>query len=104
MNSNVDHEFQLTADTSDVLSASGVLSFATATRAWEQLRSAVAEGGHPPRQLDLAGIRHSDSAGLSCVLAIMAEVARHGRGLHVLNVPDGMRSLAQVCEVDQLLG
>ncbi|TAL82590.1 MAG: STAS domain-containing protein [Rhodanobacter sp.] len=92
----------MVANNSGGLEASGVLSFATAAEAWRQLRSAI-EGEQAPRQLDLAGIRHSDSAGLSCVLAIVAEAAGDGHRLQVLHMPEGMRALAQVCEIDGLL-
>ncbi len=104
MNGNAGQEFQLLTSTPEVWAASGVLTFATATRAWVQMQSAMAAAQRPPRQLDLAGIRHSDSAGLSCVLAIVAEAQRDGVTLAVLNMPEGMRTLAQVCDVDQLLG
>lgn len=104
VNRNAEQEFKLLTSTPDVLAASGVLTFATATRAWAQMRSAMAAAQRPPRQLDLAGIRHSDSAGLSCVLAVVAEAERDGLGLTVLNMPEGMHALAQVCGVGQLLG
>jgi phospholipid transport system transporter-binding protein len=34
----------------------------------------------------------------------VAEASRRGHALHVTNMPAGMQVLAQVCEVDRLLG
>ncbi|MFC4765336.1 STAS domain-containing protein [Dyella koreensis] len=93
--------FQLNAAAPDTLSVSGALTFATAANALSAITAAVAGNGHT--QLDLAGVQHSDSAGLACVLAVLSKAVEQGRRLHVRNVPEGMRVLAQVCEVDSLL-
>jgi phospholipid transport system transporter-binding protein len=54
-------------------------------------------------RLDLTGVHQSDSAGLACVLAVTAEADRSGRTLQVVQIPAGMRVLAQVCEVEPLI-
>jgi len=95
------HGFQLDAGTPGTLGVSGVLSFDTAAAALEMIQAALAAGA--VGQLDLAGIRHSDSAGLACVVAVVAEADRGGQALQILNMPAGMRVLAQVCEVDRLM-
>lgn len=97
-----EHAVQLSANTPGTLGVSGVLSFDTAASALRAIQAALAESS--VTTLDLAGVRHSDSAGLSCVLAVVAEAARGGRALQVIHLPSGMRVLAQVCEVDRLLG
>ena len=79
-----------------------MLSFDTAAAALEGIGAALA--ATPVTQLDLAGVERSDSAGLACVLAALAEARRLGRPLVVENIPAGMRALAQVCEVDILVG
>ncbi len=94
--------FQLDTGTPGTLGVRGELSFDTAAAAWQAMRVALAGG--PVSRLDLAGVRHSDSAGLACVLAVAADAARRGQALQVVHVPAGMQSLAQVCEVDRLLG
>jgi phospholipid transport system transporter-binding protein len=98
----VEREVALSASAPGTLAVSGVLSFDTAASALRDIQAALAKG--PVATLDLAGVRHSDSAGLSCVLAVAAEAGRRGRPLQVIHVPAGMRVLAQVCEVDRLLG
>ena len=93
--------FQLTRAAPDAVQVSGALTFATAAQALSAINAAAAEGC---RQVDLAGVSQSDSAGLACVLAVLAHAAEGGRPLALRNVPEGMRVLASVCEVDQLLG
>ena len=93
--------FQLTVAAPGTLAVSGVLNFDTATAAWQAMRTVLDEGA--PARLDLAGVRQSDSAGLSCVIAVLAESARRGRPLQAVHIPGGMLALARVCEVDQLL-
>nr|WP_245187986.1 STAS domain-containing protein [Frateuria flava] len=84
------------------LGVSGVLSFDTAAAALEAIGRALADGA--VARLDLAGVERSDSAGLACVLAAQAQARQLGRALAVENMPEGMRALAQVCEVDDLVG
>jgi len=96
-----DSGFQLTVRAPGTLAVDGVLSFDTAAAALQALELALADGAHG--QLDLAGVRHSDSAGLSCVLAVVAEAGRRGHALQVMHMPASMRTLAQVCEVDGLM-
>ena len=93
--------FQLSVDAPGTLAVSGVLNFDTANAAWQAMRAALDEGA--PARLDLGGVQQSDSAGLSCVIAVLAESARRGRTLQAAHIPGGMLALAQVCEVDRLL-
>ncbi|MGN6282548.1 STAS domain-containing protein [Frateuria sp.] len=94
--------FDLHRGTPGTLGVSGVLSFDTAAAALEAIGRALADGAVV--RLDLAGVERSDSAGLACVLAAQAEARQRGRSLTVENMPEGMRALAQVCEVDDLVG
>lgn len=83
------------------LTVDGVLSFDTAAAALKALQAAMSGGG--VGELDLGGVRHSDSAGLACVLAVAAEADQRGTVLRVTHIPQGMQALAQVCEVDRLM-
>jgi phospholipid transport system transporter-binding protein len=94
--------FRLDASTPAILGVSGVLSFDSAGAALQDIESALASGR--AAQLDLAGVSHCDSAGLACVVAAVAGASRRGRAIQVVGMPAGMRALAQVCEVDSLLG
>jgi phospholipid transport system transporter-binding protein len=94
--------FRLDASSAASLGVSGVLSFDSAGSALQAIESSLASG--QAAQLDLAGVSQCDSAGLACVLAAVAGASRRGRAIRVVGMPAGMRTLAQVCEVDSLLG
>lgn len=94
--------FQLERTVPGTLGVRGVLSFETAAAAFAAIEAALAD--ESVARLDLAGVERSDSAGLACVLAAQAQARRLGRTLAVENMPSGMRVLAQVCEVDALVG
>ncbi|RCS29722.1 STAS domain-containing protein [Rhodanobacter denitrificans] len=93
--------FRLDTTTPATLGVDGELSFDTAAAALQAIQSALAAGS--ASRLDLAGVLRNDSAGLACILAVMAGAARRGRPLQVVHVPAGMQALAQVCEVDRLI-
>jgi phospholipid transport system transporter-binding protein len=92
--------FQLDTVPADTLAVTGELSFDTAAAALQAIQSALGDGR--VKRLDLAKLSRSDSAGLACVLAAVAEARRRGHTLDVANMPSGMQALAQVCEVDHL--
>ena len=94
-------ELTATATAPGTLALGGVLDFDTASAAWQAMRAALDAGA--PARLDLGGVQQSDSAGLSCVIAMLAESARRGRVLQAVHIPAGMLALARVCEVDRLL-
>jgi phospholipid transport system transporter-binding protein len=94
--------FRLHREAPGTLGVGGMLDFETAAAALEAISAALA--AEPVARLDLAGVERADSAGLACVLAVQAEARRLGRPLAVVNMPAGMRALAQVCEVEALVG
>lgn len=94
--------FHLAPRGDGTLAVSGVLTFDTAHAALRALRDKLAAGGMFTA-LDLAGVERGDSAGLACVLAVLADVRAHGLAMTVRHLPDGLRALAQVCEVEDLL-
>jgi phospholipid transport system transporter-binding protein len=96
-----DDAFKLDRATPGTLAVSGALSFATASAALGALNEALQAGDRS--RLDLAGVRSSDSAGLACVLAVLAAAGGRGQTVRLQHVPDGMRTLAQVCGVEALL-
>ena len=102
MTEAVTEAFQLSVSAPDTLSVRGVLSFETAAAVWYALQSALLSGAI--KQLDLSGLQRSDSAGLACVLACAAAASERGQPLQVLHMPSGMQRLAQVCEVERLIG
>jgi phospholipid transport system transporter-binding protein len=94
-------DFRVTTNTPDTVCVSGVLSFATATKALAALR---AEFGNSDRHtLDLSAVTTCDSAGLACVLAALSEADNGNRRVTTRHVPEGMQALAQVCDVQEFL-
>ncbi len=93
--------FQVKQRGDATLAVAGELTFETAHAALISLRERLHAGS--ASELDLSGVQRSDSAGLACVLAVLAESRVKGRKLVVRNMPDGMRTLASVCEVEPLL-
>ena len=85
----------------DTLALSGSLTFATAARAFADGSRALESGVQT--RLDLTGIARADSAGLACVLGLAAVTSRAGRRLGVVHWPEGLRALAEVCDVETLL-
>ena len=98
----VAESFQVSQRGSSALVVAGTLSFDTAHAALLALREGLRKGASV-EELDLSAVKHSDSAGLSCVLALLAGARSHGRRLVVTHLPEGMRALARVCEVEPLL-
>jgi phospholipid transport system transporter-binding protein len=93
--------FELATGTPGVLGVTGALNFSNAAAAMRAIESALSNASI--RQLDLAGVAHTDSAGLSCLVAVMAAAARQSRSLTIVNMPAGLQALAKVSEVDQLI-
>jgi len=85
----------------DTLALHGALTFATAAYALAEGGRALAAGAQT--RLDLDGLTRADSAGLACVLALAAAANRAGRRLRVRHWPEGLRALAAVCDVTDLL-
>lgn len=85
----------------DTLALSGALTFANAAQMLAAAGRALREGAQT--RLDLAGVSHADSAGLACVLALLAQASRDGRALSVANLPGSLRALAEVCDVGALI-
>lgn len=89
------------SDAPDTLALSGALTFATAAQVFAEGSRVLAAGAQT--RLDLGGVTRADSAGLACVLALGAAASRAGRPLRVRHWPEGLRSLAAVCDVADLL-
>lgn len=93
--------FRLDLGVPGTVRMSGMLGFATAAAALQALDEALRPGDRA--RLDLAGVRACDSAGLACVLAVLATARGRGRAVGLQHVPDGLRTLARVSGVEVLL-
>ncbi len=54
-------------------------------------------------EIDLAGLQRFDSAALAALLDWQRLAVGQGRPLHILNLPDGLASMARVYGVAHLL-
>lgn len=99
MSSGRDEILRCSCPDPDTLAFAGALTFATAAQALREGSQALGRRS----RLDLAGIEHTDSAGLAAVLALLAQASRGERPLAVLHAPEGMLALAGVCDARGLL-
>ncbi len=94
--------FQLETQGPDALALSGALVFATAAKALAQTRAALRES--TTATLDLHGVQRADSAGLAVLLALSADARNQSRKLRLQNIPEGLRALAHLSDVESLIG
>jgi phospholipid transport system transporter-binding protein len=101
MNSSLSQSARSHSADPDTLALSGALTFANAAQVFEQTDRALQSGTQT--RLDLSAVTRADSAGLACVLALLARASRSGRPLRVSNIPESLRALAEVCDARDLL-
>lgn len=94
--------FTLSTPAPGVLALSGALVFATAAQALAQARQALARG--EIGALDLGSVDAADSAGLAVLLALRRTARAQGVDLELRGLPRSLRALAQLGEVEALLG
>lgn len=79
----------------------GELSFATAVDALEQGRTLFSD--HSVLELDLAGIKRADSAGLAVLLEWVTWARNTAREISYRNLPQQVLCIAQISEVEDML-
>jgi phospholipid transport system transporter-binding protein len=88
----------------DRLNVSGALTFETARTAYEiGLRAVCNQQAPSPLQIDCAGVTESDSAGMAVLIEWMANAAKVGRSIRYVNLPEGIRAVAQISDVTEIL-
>ncbi len=97
-------EARLEAGADGVFHVHGELGFATAARAYAE-SGEVVRAAAPDRPLvfDLAGVTRVDSAGVALLLAWLRGARERGLELRLRNVPEQLRSIAEVSDLDALL-
>lgn len=79
----------------------GELSFATVTALLAQSRALFA--AESALEIDLSGVAHVDSAGLSLLIEWLRQAKLHGWQLRYHGLPAQLVALASISEVDGLL-
>jgi len=80
----------------------GDLTFETARRS-RQLGVYIIENSKENIDVDCTDVRESDSAGLAVLLDWLSLARKHGRVLTFVNMPESMRALARISDVESLL-
>ncbi|WP_448505494.1 STAS domain-containing protein [Immundisolibacter sp.] len=80
---------------------SGPLTMSTVNGALLESTPLFAQDG--PWDLDLSGVNEVDSAAVSLLLEWVRQAARHGRKLHIKNLPENLQCLVKVYGVKELL-
>jgi len=83
------------------VTVSGVLDFTSASEALESVSSFIR--GNSALDIDLAGVVESNSAGLALLIEWLAVARREGHSVTFHHIPDSLRQLAGVCQVDGLI-
>ncbi len=94
--------FSVESDTLGTLRVTGAISFSNATSALARMPQPGRAGG--TMDIDLSALEKSDSATLAVLIAWSARARRQGVTLRYLRVPQGLRNLAHLSNVDGLLG
>jgi phospholipid transport system transporter-binding protein len=64
----------------------------------------TADAGVRPVAVDLTGVGEADSSGLAVLLDWLRTARQQGRMMTVHGMPDGLRSLAELYGIEELLG
>ena len=67
-------------------------------------RTAGWRDGDMPVQIDLAGVEQADASGVALLLEWSAWARARGTALRFANAPEGLRTIAALSQVDELLG
>jgi phospholipid transport system transporter-binding protein len=82
-------------------SVQGPITLETAVSLLERSRELF---NSPQVTVDLQGVTEVDSSALSLLLEWRREAAGNGRSIRYLNLPDNLKSLAELYDITELLG
>lgn len=85
----------------DSVAVSGVLDFYSAPEVLESVSSFLRI--HKSLNVDLSGVIESNSVGLALLIEWLAVARREGHSVTFHHIPDSLRQLAGVCQVDGLI-
>jgi phospholipid transport system transporter-binding protein len=93
---------QVTLGEAGQLKLAGQIDFASAMPLRRQLEQSLAQTSGPVT-LDLSGVTRANSVGLSLILLVARILSERGDTLRVVALPDGLKSIARVCELEEWL-
>ncbi len=101
-------DFQVTTN-DGVIAIAGKLDFTTASEALaavnEQMlaTTSATAANNTTQVIDLGAVTHSNSAGLALMIEWLAEAQRSNKTVRFENIPDSLRQISTVCQVDSLI-
>jgi len=81
---------------------SGEVGFGSAAALWKETSRLLAAAEDNALEVDLAKVESADSAGLALLVGWLAAAKHQGVALRYVNVPDRIRGLAGISEVEPL--
>lgn len=94
---------QIVASSDSRFEVRGALTFATARRAMQGGDKAFAASAARELEVSCAGVRAADSAGLAVLMGWLGWARRHGRVLRLTDLPEAIKGIARISEVEGLL-
>jgi len=88
--------------TGDKIVIAGRLDFSTATNALASVSEQI-QASTSDHIIDMAGVTHSNSAGLAVMIEWLAIAHRANQQITFENIPDSLRQISTVCQVDSLI-
>ncbi len=85
------------------LTVTGALTFATARRAYEAGVRTIRAAPAGRIEVDCSGVTQSDSAGLAVLINWLACALSRDLGIRFANLPDAIRAVARISEVESIL-
>lgn len=86
-----------------VLSLAGILDYRSGPDLRKQGGALIASSKASDLVLDCTAVEQSSSVGLSLLLAFMRDAKASGKGFEVRGMPHGMREIAEVYGLDEIL-
>ncbi len=83
------------------LEIQGDLSFVSVPELWKQCCARLSD--HDTLDIDLSGVKRSDSAGLALLVECQRQARQLGKALRFFNIPAQMLAIARVSSLDQVL-
>ncbi|MCG8294621.1 MULTISPECIES: STAS domain-containing protein [Pseudomonas] len=86
-----------------VLRLAGVLDYRSGPALRKQGKALIAASGEARLVLDCTAVVKSSSVGLSLLLAFMRDAQAAGKACELRGMPDDMREIAEVYDLDEVL-
>jgi phospholipid transport system transporter-binding protein len=91
----------ISEDSNGRLAFEGDLSFASVPGLWRDWRRIAS--GRTGLDIELSGVRRSDSAGLALLVECLREARQSGAKVRLFNIPEQMLAIARVSGLETVL-